>query len=80
MDQVGYDKIVTRARARCRPPAQTVTGAGVVARGPWSGTWLGLAWHGLDWIGFGPKSLYFLANPLGFQSVGLPPEDRKSVV
>ena len=64
MDQVGYAKIATRARAP--PPARpdrtvTVTGAGVVGRGPWtrgpwsevrglwsgSGTGLGLAWLGL---------------------------------
>ena len=45
-----------------------------VVRGPWSVVWVWDWDWDLDWIGFGPKSLYFLANPLGFQSVGLPPD------
>ena len=95
MDQVGYAKIATRARAAARPPGpdrdrDRGRGSWVVDRGPWTRgprsvvcglglglglgwAWLGLAWHGFDWIGLGPKILIFLWPirlgfwPLNFQ-------------
>ena len=96
MDQVGYAKIATRARAAARPPGPDrdrdrdrgrgrgswAVDRGPVARGPRSvvcglGLGLGLAWHGMDWIGIGlgPRILIFLHpirlgfSPLDFQLI-----------
>ena len=46
MDQVGYAKIATRARAAARPPGPDRDRGRGLGLGLW--TWLGMDWIGLD--------------------------------